>query len=63
MPKDNQTSNLKVDMNGKYENDQIIKIIRGQSIINPQPSYSSRNYNLFRKISCIKIFIMQKAVN
>ena len=50
MPKDNQTSNLKVNMNDKYENDHIIKILRGQSIINPQPSYSSRNYNLFRNL-------------
>ena len=50
MPKDNQTSNLKVNMNDKYENVHIIKILRGQSIINPQPSYSSRNYNLFRNL-------------
>ena len=50
MSKDNRTSNLKLNMNEKYENDQIIKIMRGQSITKPQPSYSSRNYNLFRNL-------------
>ena len=50
MPKDNRTSNLKVNMTDKYENDQIIKIMRDQSIRNPQPSYSSRNHNLFKNL-------------
>ena len=48
MPKDNRTSNLKVNINEKFEKDQIIKIMTGQSIIKPQPSYSSRYYSLFR---------------
>ena len=50
MPKDNRTSNLKVNINEKYEKDQIIKIMTGQSIIKPQPSYSSRYYSLFRNL-------------
>ena len=54
MPKDNRTSNLKVNINEKYEKDQIIKIMTGQSIIKPQPSYSSRYYSFAQKSLALK---------